>query len=183
MVAWIKLLPGKKSLHVPSLCENPATVEAGGLSGEKIHPRQSEGEKFIEYTIRGLQTGQQSRVSAMRQWVGAVFKCGRWGVWVSKAFPLFFFELCLVVSSPLVSQGLWICWDELPGGGPVCIQPESHWGLFLHSIAHAHLLSKSGFYIFHYINKLKKTQHTITPTDAERVCNRIQYPFMNKTLR
>ena len=55
-----------------------------------------------------------------------------------------FWQLCLVVRSPLVSQGLWIF-----GGGspdrPVCIQPGGRCGPLLHPITQA-CVPKSSLY-------------------------------------
>ena len=37
--------------------------------------------------------------------------------------------------------------------------------------------------VIHYINKLKDKNHTISSTDAEKAFDKIQHPFMIKTLQ
>ena len=37
--------------------------------------------------------------------------------------------------------------------------------------------------VIHHINKLKDKKHMITSIDAEKVFDKIQYPFMTKTLQ
>ena len=37
--------------------------------------------------------------------------------------------------------------------------------------------------VIHHINKLKNKSHMITSTDAEKAFDKIQYPFMIKTLQ
>ena len=37
--------------------------------------------------------------------------------------------------------------------------------------------------VIHHINKLKKKNHMITSIDAEKAFDKIQHPFMSKTLQ
>ena len=37
--------------------------------------------------------------------------------------------------------------------------------------------------VIHHINKLKEKNHMIISVDAEKAFNKIQYPFMTKTLQ
>ena len=37
--------------------------------------------------------------------------------------------------------------------------------------------------VIHHINKLKDKNHMITSIDAEKAFDKIQHPFMNKTLQ
>ena len=52
-------------------------VEASGVGGERIHPRQNREEINLLNTSQGSRQDSKKRPSTTRQWAGAVLRAGR----------------------------------------------------------------------------------------------------------